>query len=50
MAEENPVAQRQTAVTAYFTCKLLLMFVFAADVAEFELLTSCCGRIRGKQQ
>ena len=29
MAEENPAAQRQTAVTAYFTSKQLLLFVFA---------------------
>ena len=29
MAEENPAAQRQTAVTDYFTSKQLLLFVFA---------------------
>ena len=29
MAEENPAAQRQTAVTAYFTSKQLLLFAFA---------------------
>ena len=28
MAEENPAAQRQTAVTAYFTSKQLLLFLF----------------------
>ena len=29
MAEENPAAQRQTAVIAYFTSKQLLLFVFS---------------------
>ena len=29
MAEENPEAQKQTAVTAYFSSKQLLLFVFA---------------------
>ena len=29
MAEENPAAQRQTAVPAYFTSKQLLLFAFA---------------------
>ena len=29
MAEENPAAQRQTAVTAHFSSKQLLLFAFA---------------------
>ena len=29
MAEDNPAAQRQTAVTAYLKSKQLLLFVFA---------------------
>ena len=33
MAEENPAAQRQTAVTAYFTSKQLLLFAFAQQTS-----------------
>ena len=38
MAEENPAAQRQTAVTAYFTSKPLLLFVFARrSVCQYSM-------------
>ena len=38
MAEENPAAQRQTAVTAYFSSKPLLLFVFARrSVCQYSM-------------
>ena len=38
MAEENPAVQRQTAVTAYFTSKQLLLFVFARrSVSQYSM-------------
>ena len=38
MADENPAAQRQTAVTAYFSSKQLLLFVFARrSVCQYSM-------------
>ena len=38
MAEENPAAQRQTATTAHFTSKQLLLFVFARrSVCQYSM-------------
>ena len=38
MAEENPAAQRQTAVTAYYTSKQLLLFVFVRwSVCQYSM-------------
>ena len=38
MAEENPAAQRQTAVTGYFSSKQLLLFVFARrSVCQYSM-------------
>ena len=36
MAEENPAAQRQKTVTAYFSSKQLLLFVFARQRCECQ--------------
>ena len=38
MAEDNPVAQRQTAVTAYLKSKQLLLFIFALrSVCQYSM-------------
>ena len=38
MAEENPAAQKQTAVTAYITSKQLLLLVFARwSVCQYSM-------------
>ena len=38
MAEENPSAQKQTAVTAYFSSKQLLLLVFARrSVCQYSM-------------
>ena len=43
MAEENHAAQRQTAVTAHFTSKQLLLFVFV------RVSSYCCLSLHGGQ-
>ena len=45
MAEENPAAQRQTAVTAYFPSKLLLLFAF--DIQQRQ--TTVTAHLKWKQ-
>ena len=52
MAEENPAAQRQTAVTDYLKSKQLLLFVFARrSVCQYsmQMQTAVTAYFRGRQ-